>query len=639
MTFIEIQRKLDLFTSQIKGYGFYTEQIKRHKLRTYAQKTFPVPTSLEPHGRLVGSSTVARFMPLATSSFNSSQINPNGVFLGHDQLGTKAPVMIAPWQYEDPHIIVIGKTGSGKSTFVKTFLSRIHDLKEIGSIILDLEGEYVDLVKSRDGKVFSFGDKGDSTHVSINILDLFGFDPRERIGQIIGLFELIFDLSDVALLMFRKALSKTYHAKGITDDPSTWKNMAPSMTDLYLTILQMTEKSKDMPEKNSLRALTRRIVQFTKEGRYHFFDTQTTLDLKEITEKLVCLDLHNLKDKGKDVLIHVILQLLIDSFDKLEEFRYLVIEEGWRLLKYSEAENKLYEIIRRGRKHNLGLVFISQNVGDLREKARTLVNNSATNFLFKIKPSELYLVKSVFGLKEYMCNRLSQLGVGECFLITSQIGTWMPVYIEREQFPGIERQSDNARDKLDNSGNEEDEILESVKEIDITDSQPFIQTPESLFTEGYIDKKQLSDEEYNSLLERTDIEKISVWGIEKGKSTYLYHKDIIRNSRHEATVWEVVRFLTSYGLVSTTKKTVGADISTEISGQSIAIEVEMGTVPEKRIIEKVERLTSDYDRLFILIRAKDRRKYIEIVPSVPNVSLVVRKEFVKEIQNLMEMKE
>lgn len=623
MAIIEIQRKLDLCTSLVQGHGFYTEQIKRHKLRTYAQKAFLVPTSLDPLGRLVGSSIVARFMPLATSAFNSSQINPNGVFLGHDLLGTKAPVMIAPWLYEDPHLVVIGKTGSGKSTFVKTFISRVHDLKGIGSIILDLEGEYVDLVKSRGGKVFSF-DVENSTHVSINILDLFGFDPRERIGQLVGLFELLFELSDVALLMFSNALSKTYHAKGITDDSSTWKNTAPSMTDLYLTVRQMTEKSKDIPEKNALRALSRRIVEFTKEGRYHFFDTQTTLDLKEITEKLVCLNLHSLKDKGKDVLIHVILQLLIDSFNKLDEFRYLVIEEGWRLLNYSEAENKLYEIIRRGRKHNLGLVFISQNVGDLKEKARSLVNNSATNVLFKIKPSETYQVKSVFGLKDYMCNRLSNLGIGECFLITSQIGTWMPIYIEREEFPETGQSKNEAQEE---NVEVENEIEQEKQSLDY-------QLLEPLFTEGYVDKKSLSDEQYNALIERADIGKISVWGIESGKSTYLYHKDLIRNPRHEATVWEVKRFLTKYDLPITTKKTVGADVSTEISGQSIAIEVEMGTVPEQRIVEKVERLTAEYDRLFILIRAQDWRKYEEMVPSHPGVSLVVRKEFVKEIKKL-----
>jgi GTPase SAR1 family protein len=582
---------------------------------------------------MTSSVTVAKFMPFLYSSFNKGQINPTGVYIGHDLLGTKAPVMIASWIYEDPHIVVIGKTGSGKTTFVKTFVSRLHDLENIGTIILDLEGEYLDVVNSRGGKIFSFGKKKTiGENVAINVLDLYGFDPRVRGEQIIAMFELLFQLSDVALLMLREALMRTYHNKQITYDPSTWENPMPVMSDLFETIHTMLNEDRDLPEKNSLRALERRVVQFTKHGRYYYFDSQTSLELEELTEKLVCINLHELGDKAKDIVIHMILQLLIDSFGVLEEFRYLIVEEGWRLLEYGEAENKLFEIIRRGRKHNLGLIFVSQDVGDFRERARTLINNSATNFLFKVKPSELNLVQRAFGLDSYMLDRLSSCNIGECFITTPQIGNWIPAYIDREIIPRIPKSIEKEQDFEKLTHDVETDEIEHVQTIE--NESTIIGPRSSLFKEGIVDKALITDVDYHRLIDNKNIEKIMVWGVEKGRTTYLVNKDIIRNPRHEGTVKEVVKFLEGLGYSCTTKKTVGPDVFTEISGLGVAIEVEMGTVPEKRVKEKIRRLRRDCNKLFILVRAKDRRKYEKIVLDLEDVSLVIRQEFAEEINIL-----
>ena len=97
------------------------------------------------------------------------------------------------WTYENvtnPHIAVIGITGSGKSYFVKTFLTRCSFVWNSNALILDWAGEYRSWVKQAGGKIVGLG-KGSY----LNLLDLAGMRPIDRIKQISRSLEILTDLA------------------------------------------------------------------------------------------------------------------------------------------------------------------------------------------------------------------------------------------------------------------------------------------------------------------------------------------------------------------------------------------------------------------------------------------------------------
>ncbi len=112
----------------------------------------------------------------------------NSVYIGR----TKILHVPFYWTYENlanPHIAAVGISGSGKSYFIKTFLLRASFVWNSNAIILDWAGEYRDWVKQAGGKIIALG-KGSY----LNLLDLGGMKPYDRIKQIMRTLELLTDI-------------------------------------------------------------------------------------------------------------------------------------------------------------------------------------------------------------------------------------------------------------------------------------------------------------------------------------------------------------------------------------------------------------------------------------------------------------
>ena len=81
-----------------------------------------------------------------------SEIPEQGVFIGKS-LVYNIPVFIDTDQLINPHIAVLGMTGSGKSYFLKNYIFRAAFGEGTGVFIVDWNGEYDELVSGADGTV------------------------------------------------------------------------------------------------------------------------------------------------------------------------------------------------------------------------------------------------------------------------------------------------------------------------------------------------------------------------------------------------------------------------------------------------------------------------------------------------------
>src|SRR5271157_3948345 len=110
-----------------------------------------------------------------------------GVYIGKTRF-LRTPVFWDPSKLINPHLAIIGITGSGKSYTVKTFLTRASLIWNTNAIILDWVGEYDEWVRQAGGRVINLAKE------RLNILDLVGLPKRSRIKQIISALDVLLDL-------------------------------------------------------------------------------------------------------------------------------------------------------------------------------------------------------------------------------------------------------------------------------------------------------------------------------------------------------------------------------------------------------------------------------------------------------------
>ena len=112
----------------------------------------------------------------------------NSIYIGRTKI-LNIPFYWSFAEIANPHIAAVGISGSGKSYFIKTFLTRASFVWGSNALIIDWAGEYKDWVRQTGGRVIALG-KGSY----LNILDLGGMKPYDRIKQIMRTLAILTDI-------------------------------------------------------------------------------------------------------------------------------------------------------------------------------------------------------------------------------------------------------------------------------------------------------------------------------------------------------------------------------------------------------------------------------------------------------------
>ncbi|NYZ74078.1 ATP-binding protein [Candidatus Micrarchaeota archaeon] len=326
------------------------------------------------------------------------------------------------WSFENvanPHIAVVGISGSGKSYFIKTFLLRSAFVWNSNALIIDWAGEYKDWVKQSGGKVISLG-KGSY----LNLLDLGGMKPYDRIKQVMRTMELLTDISNYPeqRRLTEQAIEKIYIESKFRMDVREQKDelgkplTPPTLKDVVRVLTDQAQVgSYDFPAE--LENAIYRLKQFTKSGE-DFFAQQSTVKLEElITSGLVDLDLSGLPDETARALAALTILQFIKEKMRLEGWSnvkglklLIVLDEAWKIGKDDNSDAVM--IVREGRKYNFAMIIASQNPTDISE---AIFSNVGTTFMLKVKFEKfLDYLQGSLNFSNYMRDEISRLGVGQC---------------------------------------------------------------------------------------------------------------------------------------------------------------------------------------------------------------------------------
>jgi type IV secretion system protein VirB4 len=332
-------------------------------------------------------------------------VDPSGVFLGQN-LQTGSPILYDVFEKENYNLSVMGQSGFGKSTFIKTYLGRmLSEDKDMMVYLFDgvtkpeyavgPDGRYETSFAGMTGcRVHRFGEKGAG-------LDPFAVFPEKRMAA-----------------NFLASVAKVEGDQDLLDD-------------LYLT----SQKASSVPELVELAPadLKKRLqanlppYRFLFEGEMEIFPRMVFV--------LYDLPPGEIRDAAAFLALSAVWRKIRDKAIPEETRKAIVIDEGWSLVEINPRTGRPYfplaveyvpEIARTGRHYKTAFVIATQLVSDLMGRGgstgpgRVIIESCSTKIVLKQDQAATQVLKEAFNLSDGEEKFVVNARIGQGILVTPE---------------------------------------------------------------------------------------------------------------------------------------------------------------------------------------------------------------------------
>ena len=356
----------------------------------------------------MNSSAASSFFPFISSELSMDK----GVLIGIN-LQDNSLVLLDRFAFENAHMVIIARSGAGKSYTTKIEVMRNLMLGQ-DVIILDPENEYQSIAEIYGGSFIPISLRSE---YHINPFDLppvlEGENPedvyKEKVSDIIGLLEVIIGekFNAEELTIVDRAIHQTYASFNILPNSDFSKiEVFPTLNDFEKVLLSI-EGGKEIAEK---------LYPFTQGNFSGFINQPTNVD---INKRIVVFGFRDLVEELRPIGMYMVLNDLMNKVRRIRKRRIVIIDEAWWIMKNESGANFLLNAIKRGRKYLLGITTITQDAEDFLNSpyGKPIITNSALVFLMKQSPATIDLVGQVFALSEGEKRFLVQAERGRGILI------------------------------------------------------------------------------------------------------------------------------------------------------------------------------------------------------------------------------
>lgn len=333
--------------------------------------------------RILQSTAASYLMPFVSKQLH----DPHGIFMGVNAYNNSL-VFIDPFTSRNNNINIFGVSGSGKSVTAKTLMNRLY-MRGIQVIVIDPEGEYVNLAKALGGEVIQFSRENGINPFYIN-------SSREND---------ILDHISTLKTFFKFFIPPNHYDGSLLDEKliDLYDKGAPHFDNL-LKLLSKSPMAKDLS------------VLSTGSLRGVFNSTRRL----ELDSDIIVLDLHDLKkDEKRDPAMYLLTSLIWNLVNKNNDRkRMLFIDEAHKMLVDQEVAIFYRELVKQARKRNVGVVSVTQDVEDFlhNEYGKAIITNSETKILLKQSYAALNEIGTIYPMTDEEKQQLGHLGVGEIVL-------------------------------------------------------------------------------------------------------------------------------------------------------------------------------------------------------------------------------
>lgn len=351
--------------------------------------------------RNMDTTSLAMTFPFATASLTKNE----GILYGINEHDGSL-IIFDRFTLENANSVILGKSGGGKSFFVKLESLRLL-MMGVDVLIIDPENEYQKLSSSVGGEFVEFSNQ---SQYKINPFDLATVDPEpdelsNKILDLHALMKVIMgELTPSQDALLDRSLVLTYREKGITQDPETFKNEPPLLEDLFKTFTGM-----ETPESKELADRLEKFVQGSASG---IFNQQSNFDIKN---PFTVFGIRDLEENLRPVAMYIVLDYIWNRVRKDKKKRVLIVDEAWYLIKQKDSGAYLHSFAKRARKYQLGLTTITQDVEDFlaTDEGKAIITNSSLQIILKQSTAAIEKITETFYLTGGEKHFLLSAGVGE----------------------------------------------------------------------------------------------------------------------------------------------------------------------------------------------------------------------------------
>jgi len=462
----------------LKQEGYRFTELFARQIDAFISSGISMRDNIKELQRGIPTYTLAGTFPFISSELQDE----NGFYIGDNEYPVFVDFFKRDAQRVNSNMMIIGKSGSGKSFGTKTLLANFAaDNTKI--FIIDPEKEYEYLCEKLHGKLI---DVGSSIHGIINpfhvirafsqddedeglseeeILAALEADPtadidklsknkKERVddsfNQHLQFLEQFFrtileGISSDAFEIINSLILEMYERFNINNDTDLTSLKAtdyPTFDDLFGLIQEKLDEEKEEFMLNNLRIAQAYIRKFAKGGRNsNLWNGPTSI---ETDENFVCFNFQSLIAGNNEMLTNAQMLLVFKYIEsevinnkdyneaKKTNRKIIVVADEAHLFinpKYPIALNFMTSMAKRIRKYGGMQIVITQNINDfvgseeIKRQSTAVINACQYSLIFSLSPNDvndlIELYKNSGGINKTERNRIVSASVGQAFVITS----------------------------------------------------------------------------------------------------------------------------------------------------------------------------------------------------------------------------
>ena len=455
----------------LKQNGFkYTEMFGR-QVDEFVSNNISKIDNVKEATRGIHSASLAGMFPFISNALQDE----GGFYLGYNSL----PVFVNFYKRDsvrvNSNMMVVGKSGSGKSFATKTLLTNLAaDNARI--FILDPEDEYAPLVKNLKGKLIDVGSSRSGIlnpfHINSTLQDdeedidedeLTEEELREREearkaveGDAYALhlqfleqfFRIIMEgMPSDAFELLNSLVADVYTLKGITMKTDVTKLKPedfPIFDDLYKLILEKIDKETDEYMKRNLQIIENYVKKFATGGRNSkLWNGPTSIETSEnfVTFSFLSL-ISNRNTITTNAQMLLVFRYLENEIIRNKDFNtknksnrkvVVAVDEAHTFInpKYPMALDFMAQMAKRIRKYGGMQIIITQNIKDfvgspdIARQSTAIINASQYSMIFSLAPNDISdlvaLYRNAGEINEDEQDSIVTANIGECFFISGPL--------------------------------------------------------------------------------------------------------------------------------------------------------------------------------------------------------------------------